>query len=166
MARGKLYYANKTGKCAVRGKKDGITFTKEGCAKDDVHSQLKMKCMQVVSQVTKSAMTQDQKLRACWYHLNTIRFMPRQFPDLAKDTWPQQGALDLLNTMGGNCYGFACAFAALARELGYEPYLIEIPKSHCWVRINGRYWDNMGNRMGTASSLHPYSRNQIFKYVF
>lgn len=160
----KLYYVSANGKCAANTKVDKITFTKSGYAKSDSYSKLKIKAMDTVAKVTKSTMSKRQKLNACWYYLNGIRFQPWKFPDTTKKDWPQSCALDLLNTMGGNCYGFANAFAALAKEIGYEPYVIEIPKCHCWVRIDGLYWDNMGNKMGVGYSPMPFKKDQIYKF--
>ena len=34
------------------------------------------------------------------------------------------GASVVMVNGGGNCYGFASAFAALAQEVGYEPYMV------------------------------------------
>lgn len=160
----KLYYVDKYGRCAANTKKGDITFTKDGCAKADVHAKLKMKCMEVLNRITKPSMSKSTKLRTCWYYLNGIKFHPWEFPDTTKKDWPQTCALELLNSMSGNCYGFANAFAVLAKELGYTPYVIEIPKCHCWVRIDGKYWDNMGNRMGTSTSRIPYRSDQIYKF--
>lgn len=162
--RKKLYYVYQNGRCAANTKRDGIIFTAEACAKNNVQTKLKIKCMQVISKVTNSGMSKSQKLRACWYYMNTIHYQPWKYPDTTKKYWPQQCALDMLDTMGGNCYGFANAFAALAKELGYTPYVIEIPKCHCWVRIDGLYWDNMGNQMGTISPRMSYKKDQIYKF--
>lgn len=30
----------------------------------------------------------------------------------------------MLVSGGGDCYGFACTFAAMAREIGYNPYVV------------------------------------------
>ena len=55
----------------------------------------------------------------------------------------------MLTTGGGDCYGFACTFAAMARELGYNPYVVLGRVSgtrdgaadgltrHGWVMIDG-----------------------------
>ena len=56
------------------------------------------------------------------------------------DTWTQ------------NCYGFACAVASCAKELGYEPYVCVLDDDHAVVRIDGKYYDNMGGgRFGAFS---------------
>jgi hypothetical protein len=160
----KLYYVYRNGRCAANETIDKITFTKNGYAKNNVYAKLKIKCMEVISKVTTSSMTKSQKLRACWYYLNTSSFQAWKYPDTTKKDWPQTCALEYLSTRGGNCYGFATSFAALAKELGYEPYVIEIPRMHCWVQIDGLYWDNMGNRMGTTSGRYSEKYGQKFKF--
>jgi hypothetical protein len=160
----KLYYVRRTGKCAANETIDNIEFTKSGAAKVNSVSKLKIKTMQVVAKITKPTMSKKQKLKACWYYINTFKFVPSSYPDKTKKNWKYQCALDMLNKKGGNCYGISHAFAALAKEIGYEPYVIEIPKVHCWVRINGKYWDNMGNRMGTKKSRRSYKKSQISKF--
>jgi len=120
--------------------------------------------MEVIGKVTTPSASINTKLRQCWYYLNTIRFQSNKFPDTTQKNWPKYCAYDLLDTMCGNCYGFANAFAALAKELGYKPYVIELPMTHCWVLINGGYWDNMGNKMGVPNSPNRYNSNQIYKF--
>ena len=58
------------------------------------------------------------------------------------DTWTQ------------NCYGFACAVASCAKELGYEPYVCVLDDDHAVVRIDGKYYDNMGGGRFGASSYY------------
>lgn len=125
---------------------------------------LRKKAQEVIKRVTKPGMTQDQKLRACWYFIMATDFHPWAFPDTTKPGWRISCAMEILTTEAGNCYGFAHGFAALARELGYEAYVIEIPKVHCFVRINGRYWDNMGNKMGVSYAPMSYTSSQITKF--
>ena len=56
------------------------------------------------------------------------------------------------NGLTGNCYGIASSVAAIAKELGYEPYVITIPDGHSFVMINGLYYDNMyGTLFGAAT---------------
>lgn len=160
----KLYYINKDGSYAVNKTIDKIRLTSKGYAKSDSISKLKIKTMKVAAKITKPSMSKKQKLRACWRYINTFRFKARSYPDKTKKNWKYQCALDMLNKKKGNCYGIANAFAALAKEVGYQPYVIEIPKVHCWVRINGKYWDNMGNRMGVSRPQRKYKKNQITKF--
>jgi len=74
----------------------------------------------------------------------------------------------------GNCYGFASGFAALAREIGYKPYLVcaRVPgwrdgardgyTRHGIVRINGKYYDPEGWWSGYA---HVYGKKH-YRYTY
>lgn len=159
----KLYYVYKNGKCATNVTKDGITFTKNGYAKSDVESKLKIKLMSTISQLTNSKMTKKQKLIACWYWSNDFRFNVWKFPDFTKKDWPKRAALDMFNTRTGNCYCQASTFAAMAKELGYKPYLVDTG-THCWVEIDGIYYDGMCPNRMQASGTHP--RRSIVKKKF
>ena len=65
-------------------------------------------------------------------------------------------------------YGFSCIFAALAREIGYTPYMIcgRVPGSrdgaadgftrHCWVKINGLYYDPEAQYAGWMTGDYGY----------
>ncbi len=142
---GKLYYAAKNGKCKTNVTYQGITLTKEGYAKEDTNSLLKIKAMQIVKQVTTPQMTAEEKLKACFDYTSNppFRYIYKPAPDLNDKGWQQAYALDMLTTYKGVCQHYACAFAALAKELGYRPYIVvaNVPWRHCWVRINGISYD-------------------------
>jgi len=164
IVKNKLYYVYKNGRCAANETVNKISFTSTGSAKNNSISKLKKKTMSVVSKITKPGMDKKTKLKKCWYYVNRFRYKPNSYPDKSKKNWKYQCALDMLNKKAGNCYGVSHAFAALAKEIGYSPYVIEVPRTHCWVRINGKYWDNMGNRIRTSKSGRKYKKNQISKF--
>ncbi|MDO4277101.1 MAG: transglutaminase domain-containing protein [Eubacteriales bacterium] len=151
----KLYYADSLGRFYKNKTYQGVTFTNTGAAKSNTASKLKIKTMGIVSSITKSGMTKSQKLKACWnYMVNTSRFRYwPYYPNLNKKGWHKETALNILTNYRGNCYGFACGFAALASEVGYNPYVIcgrvdgsrdqaaDGMTRHCWVKIDGRYYD-------------------------
>ena len=76
----------------------------------------------------------------------------------------------MFRTGYGNCYGFSCIFAALAREIGYTPYMIcgRVPGSrdgaadgftrHCWVKINGLYYDPEAQYAGWMKGVRSEER--------
>ena len=41
-----------------------------------------------------------------------------KYPNLSKKGWQRATALNMLSTKSGNCYSFACGFAALTKEIG------------------------------------------------
>ena len=160
---GKLYYApDKDPALQTSGSFQGIRFNKDGSAKDSTYANAKKRAMTIVSSITKPSMTNAQKLAACWSYVVRNTHYAYTYPNLNQKGWQQSLAYRVLTSHGGNCYGFACAFAALAAEVGYDPYLVcgRIPGSrdqasdgltrHCWVRINGRYYDPEGAYAGFA----------------
>lgn len=59
--------------------------------------------------------------------------------------WGNSVAKEALKTLAGNCYYYNSAFAALARGLGYQAYIVTgtcgLPaRTHCWCEIE---YDNM-----------------------
>lgn len=150
----KLYRADSKGRLYQNKTYDGITFGSKCYAKSDTASLLKIKTMQIVSSVTNSSMTSSQKLRACWNYVvsGRIRYFP-YYPNYSDATWYKDLALKALANGLGNCYGYACAFAALAKEVGYSPYVVcgrvsgyrdgasDGMTRHCWVTIGGLYYD-------------------------
>ncbi|MCD8015835.1 MAG: hypothetical protein LUG99_22295 [Lachnospiraceae bacterium] len=152
-----LYRANAKGK-QVTTEKDGITFTKKGYAKDNIASRLKMLTMEIVDDITTDKMTKKQKLKVCWEYMTTKSNWTYKTYEGSVSTLKQRQkcAYDMLSSGRGSCRSFACAFAALATEVGYKAYVImgRVPGSrdqaadgytkHSWVRINGRYFDPEG----------------------
>ena len=128
---------------------------------------LKLECMGVGKNITNSKMSQSQKLRACWnYVVSRTYYSSAYYPNLNQNNWWRATARRTLATGRGNCYGYACAFAALAREIGYEPYVIcgRVPGSrdgagdgytrHSWVIINGLHYDPEGQAKGWHTGVY------------
>lgn len=74
---------------------------------------------------------------------------------------------------GGDCYGFACTFAAMAREIGYNPYVVlgrvsgtrdgaaDGLTSHGWVIIDGCYYDPEAQFAGWYRGVYGSSSYDI-----
>lgn len=163
----KLYYASKKGKVKKNTTYQGITFGSKGAAKDDTYSRLKIKAMQTIASITNAKMSKSQKLEACWSYIVGGKFRYAvKYPDLNASGWQKKTAYDMLTSGSGNCYGFACAFAALAQEIGYEPYIVcgrvrgsrdraaDGYTRHAWVRINGRYFDPEAQYAGWRRGIY------------
>lgn len=166
----KLYYATKTGKVKSNTTYRGITFNSKGAAKNDSNARLKIKAMQTFASITNDSMTKSQKLSACWSYVTGGKFRYAvKYPDLNASGWQRQAAYDMLSTYSGNCYGFACLFAALAEEAGYQPYVVcgrvrgsrdqaaDGYTRHAWVRINGRYYDPEAHYAGWRRGIYGSS---------
>lgn len=155
----KMYYSYSNGKCAVNTKIDGIKFNKNGAA-DLTQAREMLEAKKFIAAHTTKNMNNYQKLRACFnYIMWYTRYTPWKRPTEAEfktQTWVYKYALDMFQTnLTGNCYGVASCLAAVAKELGYEPYVITALEDHAFVMINGLYYDNMyGTLFG--SPTHPY----------
>ena len=113
--------------------------------------------------------------------INNTYYSSAYYPDLNQNDWWRMTAWRTLATGKGNCYGYACAFAALAREIGYDPYVVcgRVPGTrdgagdgftrHSWVIINGLHYDPEGQAKGWHTGVYgSYSYgmdNQIRKTV-
>lgn len=164
----KLYYIEENGKVKRNTTYRGITLTKKtGAAKMDTNALAKIKAMEIVDSITNSRMSQSQKLRACWSYVAGGRFYyAMKYPNLNASGWQRATAYNMFTTRGGNCYSFACAFAALAAEVGYEPYVVcgRVSGSrdgagdgltrHAWVRINGLNYDPEAQYAGWMRGIY------------
>ena len=155
----KMYYSYSNGKCAVNTKIDGIKFNKNGAA-DLTQAREMLEAKKFIAAHTTKNMNNYQKLRACFnYIMWYTKYTPWKRPTEAEfktQTWVYKYALDMFQTnLTGNCYGVASCLAAVAKELGYEPYVITALEDHAFVMINGLYYDNMyGTLFGSLT--HPY----------
>lgn len=143
-----LYKVAASGKCVAGKKVDGITFLKNGRAKDDKSTELKVRVMTLVDQLTTPGMTKKQKLRKCFnYVLNSSKYANSQEPtDIGKKGWAQRAALKVLQRKKYDCFGFACVISAFAYELGYKPTIRGKALKHAFCLINGRGYDMVGPR--------------------
>ena len=66
-----LYYADSKGRCYQnRTREDGqLYFTSSGKARKDTNALLKMRVMNLVSRLTTSEMSKNQKLHVCWEYI-------------------------------------------------------------------------------------------------
>ncbi len=123
-----------------------------------------------MSQHTSSDQSNYDKLRSCFFYLLAYQnffVYPDYYYDLSNPDWRYDFAIDLLERgdLGGDCYGFACVVASCARELGYEPYVHVAAEDHCFVSINGLYYDNSGG--GIFGGDYPsgdYTITHIVKF--
>ncbi len=142
---------------------------------DVLDAKLRKKAKSIVSQITTSGMSKSQKLYACWKYVTSgsnFGYWPK-YPNLNKTGWQKECALDMLNSGRGNCYSFACAFAALASEVGYSPSVIcgrvtgtrdgaaDGYTRHCWVIIGGSYYDPEAQYAGWYKDVYGSSSYDI-----
>ncbi len=154
----KLYKTNKRGKILTDQNVDGITLSKSGSAKKSSSTTWKKQFIKTVSAVTNDQMTKKEKLKACWNYLVSRRNFryALKYPKLSEKNWQKKTAYNMLVTKSGNCYSFACAFAAMADTIGYKSYVVcgRVSGSrdhardgltrHAWVKISGLHYDPEG----------------------
>lgn len=158
---GKMYYVYRDGKCAANRTVGGIRFTKDGYASNMDQVKCKLAAKKFIAQHTTANMTKEQKLRACFnYIVGYNRFVGNMSPtkeEFQTTTWVYKYGLQMFqNGLTGNCYGISSSFAAVAKELGYQPYVITIPEGHGFVMIDGRYYDNMYGGLFNAATRPAY----------
>ncbi len=171
LIKGKLYYASKTGKAKTSTTYQGIAFGSKGAAKNSITARSKIKAMQVFASITNENMTKSQKLAACWDYIISGSFRyAAKYPNLQSSGWQRKTAYEMLTSHSGNCYSFACAFAALASEAGYQPYVIcgrvrgsrdraaDGYTRHAWVQINGLHYDPEAQYAGWHRGIFQSSR--------
>ena len=142
----KVIYARKNGKLAAGEKVDGIRFTKKGYCKITNQGRAKILARAFIKKHTKSSWSKTKKFRKCWYYIIAHnRYIATNRPKrYFRGNWVYRVAVDMLSDdLRGDCNGVACATAAIAKELGYKPYVIRSTAQHCFVKANGRYYDNM-----------------------
>lgn len=166
----KLYYSDAQGRLKCAETFEGITFGEDGAAENNTNARLKMRVIQIVNSITDDTMTKSQKLSACWSYVTRGHLSyAGKYPDLDAAGWQRSLALDALTSGSGNCYGFACAFAALAEGVGYQPEVVcgrvsgsrdgaaDGMTRHSWVKIDGCYYDPEAQWAGWCPGIYGYS---------
>ncbi len=123
-----------------------------------------------INKHSSASQSKANRFRESFNYLNAyMRYSPGyysvndDYAKMGKKDWQYNMALETLESpvLRGNCHRFACCVAAIAKELGYQPYVIATTGDHSFVMIDGRYYDNMGALFG-ATSHSPYT---IYKKV-
>ena len=98
----------------------------------------------VVAKITTPSMSKAAKLKKCFDWVKDHGYHKRrQF--VYKKGWAAVFANDHFLSNGGCCRSDGCAFAYLARALGYTDVYVCLDEkkktAHCWAEINGRVYD-------------------------
>lgn len=126
----------------------------------------------IVSSITKSSDSKSTKLRKCWnYVVWHVRY-ERSYVNTTTYGWQRNVARNTLNTNKGNCYGYACAFAALAKAVGYSPYVVYgyCPARgggvtrHCCAYIGGGFYDPEAQAAGWARGIYGTRYSAMTSY--
>ena len=115
-----------------------------------------------IAKVSSPDMSSYEKLKACWNYFMGFQFIASMEPDVHEEDWQYRAAMDYINYEAGECAMLACAVAACAKRLGYDPYVYHVPTDHSFVIIDDMYWDNT---LSTVPSDTPV-RDINYIYVF
>lgn len=183
---GKLYYATKKAYMAVN-KTYGTIEIRNTRAVDSASVRSKLDAVKVVSSITSDGMSKGEKLWACWNYMidqSRFQYVLRYDPDRSDPEWTKRKAYEMLESEGGDCISFACAFASLAEAVGYRPVVIygrvkgtrdqaaDGFTTHCWVKIDGKYYDTEAhfagwllNVFGNSVYDYPYQILNTYDYI-
>ena len=174
---GELYYATKKAYMAVN-KTYGTIEIRNTKAADSASVRSKLDAMKVVSSITSDGMSKAEKLRACWNYMidqSRFQYVLCYDPDRSDPEWTKRKAYEMLESEGGDCISFACAFASLAEAVGYRPVVIygrvqgtrdhaaDGFTTHCWVRIDGKYYDTEAHFAGWLLNVFG---NTVYDYPY
>lgn len=113
----------------------------------------------IVANITTSNMSKSQKFETCFnwvihHYYDTRRIFKNQ------KAWPALYANDyFIPGGGGDCFSDACAFAYLAKALGYKNIYVCVDtkvldgSGHCWAEIGGLVYDPL---FAEAKSYYGY----------
>lgn len=176
------HFSKKTGKAQCGKIVDKITLKPNGKAFKSLDAALKIKVLKLLKARGVFEKSKKTKLRSCWNWIQSHCYYRIKYPLLKNGkwkwgyspgnsssqgqlkkhgaTWIKKYAYDMLgHSRGGNCYGFACVFAACANDIGYSPKVVVARtygtgnrdgnaglandgySRHAWVKINGRVYD-------------------------
>ena len=115
-----LYWIGADGRFARGREEKGLLFDKAGRYTSG-STELDALVQQVLDGILTDDMTQYEKLRAVYdYTLKELHYGGGAVYERETDDWWQEEGLRMLTSGHGNCYGFAAAFCALSRPLGYN----------------------------------------------
>lgn len=177
----KLYYFKSYRAMAQKGRtKDCVRFDKYGASVNNYDSKIKIKAMKVSKRLGlyNKKKSKAKRLRVAWKYMTT----PSKFhyvgiyPDhINKASFHKVGYI-MLNEGIGDCFGYSSAFAALASEIGYTPYIVYSKRvggvypTHSFDRINGKYYDpeawnqRLSYTYGRTSWHSVYKIKKIIKF--
>ena len=146
------------------GSTENTLYTKR--REEAVTDSVLAKAFAYVDSVTNSAMTDEEKLRACFVSFRDKRERNPWLPHYTGADWPQKYADNFFDTMSGNCISYAAAFAYMAKAIGYENVYGVNSGGHGWAEINGLVYDpEWAIHYGDAYYALPYNASSSVNYA-
>ena len=148
---------------------DWPAFRIRGYASNLTQARCKLAARNFIARHSNANASNYEKFRSCFYYImaytNFVGYMDPTPQEFKTKDWVYKYSLQMFqNGLTGNCYGIASSVAAIAKELGYEPYVITIPDGHSFVMINGLYYDNMYGTLFGAATRPAYTIEHKIKF--
>lgn len=139
---GFLFCANEQGKL-LKNEDSGILHFGPDCkytSGDEELDTLVADLIRKFQAETKLTDRYELLYEAFLYVRNELRYIGRGELAFGETGWESEWGKQALQSLRGNCYSYAAAFAVLARGLGYEAYgisgqVLEYASPHGWVEI-------------------------------
>ncbi len=139
---------------------DSVKLGSDGKASPTSDDKTRIRTMirarEVYLSITSTSDSQSAKLKKCFdWTLKHPYHRYRIFKEVKGKSavWYCDFALDIYDRGSGSCVSEACAFAFLAKECGYEPYICD-GGSHAWTEINGKMYDTLNAEVKSYSTYY------------
>ena len=180
---GGMYYVKEDGSFLTNDAVGYLTFDANGRYTSG-NATLDSYVDQALAVCTNSGMTKAQKLRAAYLYVRDHgAYLARPHQARGTTEWAEESALFMFEHKKGNCYCFAGQFLYMARQLGYDAYVVSggvgrKDSDHAWVMIceNGvpyiydveLEWGYRAGRYGHAEyNMYKMPLNKtVFSYQF
>ena len=145
---------------------NGIRWKQEDGAIVSPDSNLKYLAASVVGLSSSGDMTQLQQLEAAFNYVAANTFYVRS-TEVPEGEWAKEYASRTLSTGSGNCYGYAAAFAYVAKGLGYSARVctgtvasaLGGRTDHAWTEVRiGKVWYIFDTEMQRAKGTGYYKQ--------
>lgn len=121
---------------------NGICYSRFSAVKQkSARTRLQIRTDAFIRKATKSSMTKEQKLRACYkYMRDHYRYINRAVVETGTTGWVNRYASRFFKDKGGNCCSWAAAYTTAAKRLGFPAKAI----SGRIYYSNGTLWGRHG----------------------
>ena len=165
--KGRMLHTRKNGAFDKRKRCGYIPMNKKGFAKNGEQVQAMLLARAFIRRHTDRGDSPMRKFEKCFHVIMAgTQYIGNWRPQgFGEKGWQYRSAIEMF-TFGlmGDCYGVSCAVAAVAKDLGFQPYVIWAASSHAFVIVDGKYYDNMhGAKFGTTTH-DPYTVKEKFKF--
>lgn len=156
---GKVDFSYNNSNLTYNGKKWKVANGKATLAASTASEATLARAQVIVNRITNNAMTNEQKLKACFDFVKTYGECRPRTPHYMGMDWPVIYANDMFVNGKGNCFSYAAAFAYLAKAVGYENVYACSSSGHGWAEVNGLVYDPEWSKHSTKSSYYGLSYN-------